>query len=329
LKDYWDNLFRAYFPPLTVCMGLLVWGVGCMSFDYLTDVTDDHFPEAASCGKCHISIYDEWSRSDHAHAYTNPHFKSATDAYAFDECLNCHAPEPTVSTSVPQTRTVHRENGVTCVSCHLDEGALSGPLPATGLVQPHPVGVNPEVYQSSQLCGRCHEGTFQQWQDADMENKPTCQQCHMPAVTRKVTQSAGGFSRFIVAFEHEVPQRQHTFQIHIEDSAHDIVSVQGVRTGSTVKLTILNNLPHLLPTGDFGFRVLDLTVSREDTQGTPVEILREELTKELKTAIGVGDTWQRVVQVPASTTRLRFQLVRRSYPDYPVLELFNKEVDLK
>ena len=329
MKDYWKNSLNQHVTERLVCAGLLLCGVGCMSFDYLTDVTEDHFPQAVKCGKCHIAIYDEWSGSDHANAFTNPHFKTATDTYAFEDCLNCHAPQPSVSASLPETRRVHREDGVTCVSCHFDQGVLFGPLPTSGKVQPHPVGVNSDFYRSSELCGRCHEGTFQQWQDATIDHKRTCQQCHMPAVTRKVTQSAGGVSNIIVAFEHEAPQRQHVFQILPEDTADEIVSVSAVRAGSTVNLSVRNNLPHLLPTGDFGFRVVDLKVSMDDAQGNSVEILQEELTKELKTAIGAGQTWQRVVQVPTSTSRLRLKLQRRSYPDHPVIDLYNDEVDLK
>ncbi|NQV36242.1 MAG: hypothetical protein HQ515_26355 [Phycisphaeraceae bacterium] len=314
---------------LILCTGLLLGSISCTSFDHLTDVTEDHFPEAAKCGKCHIAIYNEWSGSDHARAYTNVHFKSSTDSYAFEACLSCHTPNPIVSSFPPETRNIHQEDGVTCVSCHFDKGVLSGPLPTTGKVQPHPVGVSPEFYQSSRLCGRCHEGTFQQWQASSMENKPTCQVCHMPAVTRKVTQSAGGISGIIVAFEQNVPQRQHVFQIYAPDSGHDMVSVQAIRAGSTVELSIHNNLPHLLPTGDFGYRVLDLTVSGIDPQGHSVQIFQKELTKELKTAIAANDTLTRVVQVPISISRLRFQLQRRSYSDHPVLDLFEKELDLK
>ena len=69
---------------------------GCASFDYLTRVTEE-FPKAKQCGKCHVEIYHEWSVSDHATAYVNPHYRQITDEYAFDDWLSCHAPQPTVS----------------------------------------------------------------------------------------------------------------------------------------------------------------------------------------------------------------------------------------
>ncbi len=325
LRRYWRDTLKG----LIVCLALLTGAVGCASFDALTSVTVDHFPQAAQCGKCHISIYAEWSGSDRAGAYRNPHFRRSTNSYAFPDCLNCHAPEPTVALSPPETRHLQREEGITCVSCHLENGVLSGPFPATGKVKPHPVGVNAELYRGSQLCARCHEGTFAQWQNAPQEDKKTCQQCHMPAVTRKVTQSAGGLSTLIVSLEHEVAQRQHVFRIQTEDSIREMVSVQATRVGTQVELSIRNNVPHLLPTGDFGFRVLDLIVSRDDRQGHSIEVWREELSKELKNAIASGDRLQRLIEVPAACAMLRLRIQRRSYEDQAVLDLFQQEVTLR
>jgi hypothetical protein len=84
-----------------------------------------------------------------------------------------------------------------------------------------------------------------------------------------------------------------------------------------------------LPTGDFGFRVLDLIVSRTDRQGNTIEVLREELTKELKSAIPAGASLQRIVQLPADAQTLRLRIQRRSYQDQAMLELFDQEVTLK
>jgi hypothetical protein len=329
LRKYWRDTLNQHLSGLIVCLALLGGSAGCESFADLTRVTNDHFPRAVKCGKCHIDIYAEWSGSDHARAYTNPHFRRSTNDHAFTDCLNCHAPEPTVSLLPPKTRHLHRDEGITCVSCHLENGVLSGPFAPTGKVKPHPVGVNPELYRGSQLCGRCHEGTYAQWQDAPLEDKKTCQQCHMPAVTRKVTQSAGGISKLIVSLEHEVVQRQHVFRIQTDESICEMVSVTATQAGSEVELSVRNNVPHLLPTGDFGFRVLDLIVSRTDRQGNTIEVLREELTKELKSAIPAGASLQRIVQLPADAQTLRLRIQRRSYQDQAMLELFDQEVTLK
>ena len=75
---------------LTV-LGIVVLIASCASFEHLTEVTEDTFPQAAQCGKCHVEIYKEWLQSDHSAAYTNPHFRRATDNYSFEKCLSCQA----------------------------------------------------------------------------------------------------------------------------------------------------------------------------------------------------------------------------------------------
>ena len=48
---------------------------------------------AAACGRCHSAIYDEWSESMHAQAWTDPYYQID---FAFDGsqqvCLNRHTP---------------------------------------------------------------------------------------------------------------------------------------------------------------------------------------------------------------------------------------------
>ena len=48
---------------------------------------------AAACGRCHSAIYDEWSESMHAQAWTDPYYQVD---FAFDGsqqiCHNCHTP---------------------------------------------------------------------------------------------------------------------------------------------------------------------------------------------------------------------------------------------
>ena len=88
-------------PIARLLLAIAVFAIllaSCASFKHLTLVSNT-FPGAKDCGKCHVEIYHEWSESDHAHAYTNPHFRAATDDYRFESCLSCHAPEPTTDGS--------------------------------------------------------------------------------------------------------------------------------------------------------------------------------------------------------------------------------------
>lgn len=304
----------------TLAIGL----ASCASFQHLTRVSNT-FPQAQDCGECHIDIHQEWTASDHAHAYSNPHFRAATDDYAFNECLNCHAPEPTLTSHTPAVRSAGREEGVTCVACHLEQGRLSGPLEPTGRVRPHPIGVRPEVYRDAGICGRCHQGTLEQGAAAG-EEKQTCQQCHMPEVARKMTQSTGGFADLIVAMEHQTLQRRHTFAIPTSDSTSERIDLEVRRVDSGTQITLRNRLPHDLPTGDYGLRVLVLEVAAADGQGEEHVLIREELAPETKTAIAPEGTWQRTVTVPADSVSLRVHLRRHSYEDQEVLDLLDRRV---
>jgi len=305
---------------------LTVLLVSCASFKHLTLVSNT-FPRARDCGKCHVEIYHEWSGSDHAHAYTNPHFRAATDDYKFESCLSCHAPEPTLTDRTPAARAAGREEGVTCVACHLDQGALAGPLEPTGKVHPHPISVRPEVYHSSGLCARCHQGTFDEW-DAAAGEKETCQQCHMDVVVRKVTQPTEGISHLLVAMEKTAPLRRHHLSLPGDYMQGKILTVQGERRGSVLTLQMTNNLHHTLHTGDFGFRVLDLEVMVVDGQGRRIGLERRELAPELSTAIGARGTLTCDLEVPADAAKALVSLRRRSYDETDVVLLANVELPL-
>lgn len=234
---------------------VVAFSIGCGSYDNLTRVTIS-LPRAGECGTCHVEIYDEWRRSSHATAYTNPRFREATDDYSFPECLGCHAPEPSLTLETPGAREVFREEGVTCVSCHLEEAKLWGPFETSGLVVPHPVGADPERYSDSRFCGRCHEGTLQEWQASESDGKRSCQECHMPAVTRKLTQATDTISSLIVAFEDDHVVKRHTFTRVPRDTEPVLITCELVTSGGRTLLRLCNNLPHSLPPGDFGVRIV-------------------------------------------------------------------------
>ncbi|MFC1793383.1 multiheme c-type cytochrome [Planctomycetota bacterium] len=301
---------------------------GCASFDYLTRVTEE-FPRAKQCGKCHVEIFQEWSVSDHATAYVNPHYRQMTDDYKFDDCLSCHVPMPTVSDKLPMARSIHRSEGVTCVSCHLEQGKLSGPIEPTGKFAPHPIGVRPEFYNDSIICGGCHEGTFVEWKSVESLDKKTCQHCHMSPVRRKVTQATGGLSNVIVSFEKETALKRHDFTILAAAQAEKTVSFEVRRSGSDIELVMMNNLPHALPTGDFGYRILHLQIFAVGSQENVASIEQCEFAKELGNAIPAKGTIHWRLEAPPQTKAIRVHLVRQSYKEDQVLDLMDIEIPLQ
>ena len=299
---------------------------GCTSFAHLTTVRNE-IPKAKECAKCHVDIYQEWAQSDHAKAYVNREFRQATDDYAFESCLSCHAPEPSATDQAPRLRASDREEGITCVCCHLEQGRLAGPMDPTGAVHPHPVGVRPAFYRSSKMCGGCHQGTLDEW-DSAAGNKETCQQCHMEVVIRKVTQPTEGISHVLVAMEKTVVLRRHTFSILGDYIRDKILTVRGEKRGAVLTLQIRNNLPHNLPTGEFGFRVIELAVTALDGQSRDKVLGRRELTPELATAIPARGTLTWDLEMPPDTTEVLVRVQRRSYEGTPVIALAYVELAL-
>ena len=320
---------------LAVCILIPALVVGCASFEHLTAVRTE-MPKAKECGKCHVEVYHEWVQSDHARAYVNREFRQATDDYAFESCLSCHAPEPAATDQAPRLRGFEREEGITCVCCHLDQGKLAGPIEPTGAVHPHPVGVRPEFYRSSTMCGGCHQGTFDEWnaapvssvEDKNGGDKPTCQQCHMDAVVRKVTQPTGGVSGVLVATEKTETLRGHSFPILGDSTEGKVITARGEKMGTVLALEIKNNLPHKLPTGEFGFRVVELAVIALDGRFRDTVLGRRELTPEQSTAIAPRGTLTWNVQVPPDATKVLVRLQRRSYEGAPVIVLADVELAL-
>ncbi len=91
--------------------------------------TENCYPSAESCRKCHPNQYEEWRASGHAYAAVSPmfnRFEQAMTEYTKGTvgsfCVRCHSPVGTQlkiprAASLLEAPPVVRE-GVTCISCH-------------------------------------------------------------------------------------------------------------------------------------------------------------------------------------------------------------------
>ena len=91
--------------------------------------TENCYPSAETCRKCHPRQYEEWRASGHAYASVSPmfnRFEQAMIQYTRGTvghfCLRCHSPVGTQleiprTTSMLDAPAVVRE-GVTCIACH-------------------------------------------------------------------------------------------------------------------------------------------------------------------------------------------------------------------
>lgn len=288
---------------------------GCALYPELTRTSRSTTPAARDCAACHVEQAREWRASAHARAFVAEAFVEATDGHRFGDCIGCHAPGSLfeATTGPPRPRLDRLADGVDCQACHLDRGALVGPVHGGALVRPHPVRVDHDLYRRPELCGRCHEGTLAEARALAPDDARTCQGCHMAPVTRTVTQATDRASALLVALEDPLPQRRHTFDVTAVDltDAFDL-RLDVARAGGAVEAaaTVVSRVPHLVPTGDFGFRQADVVLEGRDAAGAPTGRVTRALHKELGTALRPGEPLVVRAALPAETVAVEVTLTR-------------------
>ncbi len=303
------------------------------AFDALTP-SGPQRPTPADCGACHAAIYAEWRVSRHATAVASIAFRNASAEGTLGNCLPCHAPSSVFDEPELLARDLVREHGVDCVACHLADGAMVGPLPSTGIVQPHPIRTEHPLYLRSELCGRCHEETYAQWtaapaREPDGRTKRTCQQCHMPVVERTVTQASDALSSVIVAAESVHIERRHRFDLGALDGFPDAVDVVATQADGDLRIDVRNRLPHSLPTGQFGPRTIVADVRFEDAVGVEIERRRLVWSMRLGTSIAAYGRDSRNVPIPTGAARATVTLRRPERGDLRGLVLAGVREDLR
>jgi len=325
LEKYWMVFSKTHIWIAMLLCALIL--IGCKSFDYLTKI-ENTFPVAKTCGDCHIDIYKEWSQSAHARAFLSSDFMVITQEGTLADCISCHAPEPELTSESPVARIILPEDGVTCTTCHLVDGKMLGPVEPTGAVHPHPIEVDENRFTQAAFCGRCHEGTYQQWEKTSVSPKQTCQQCHMPTVFRKVTQAKDGLSKLIVSMEKQINLRKHTFKIYPQSEVQETFELHTAVGENNVTVELLNHLPHSFPTGDFGVQIGVMLIRFIDTDNNELQTIRYEFIQELKTNLSSGQSKKWTWDLPRSAAKIKIQLFRQGRSMEKQVELLNREVTL-
>jgi hypothetical protein len=189
----------------------------------------ENFEPVAACG-CHSALIDQWSRSMHAQALTDPLYltkleeaQKATNGAIGPFCQKCHGPAATMTGEIGKdSMSAGVMGGVNCSFCHQVVGIKDGDVGNTShLVQldgirraqirdpkaPHPAAYS-AFHESAEFCGGCHnvmhpvngmhlEATYKEWSESDYAKEGVvCQDCHMsqaPGVVGPSTgQAAGG-----------------------------------------------------------------------------------------------------------------------------------------
>lgn len=296
---------------------------------------------AETCGACHVAIYDEWSGSMMAKAWTDPvfqaDFQQRGELYV---CRNCHTPlteqQPELTLSVdrviPELETTTAPNpafvpqlmdeGVTCAACHVREGRVMGPHAEVD--PPNAWGHDPE-FATAATCERCHQmppppfwklerdiadthREMERWQAAT-GSSDDCVTCHMPEVERPLM--AGYPSR---------PGRRHTFA-GSWDAEMMASAARLERDGDVVEVHNLagHNLPSTEPTHALELVWLDGDRVVETERWERVIVDRKERSD---TTLAPGEVRVLPVVAGATSVELRFlrldtmpQVVQDAIPD--------------
>jgi len=236
-------------------------------FSHLTDVhnQDNTAPTAKECGSCHVEQYAEWQQTAHTRAFISPELKLQSDQYREEDCLFCHSPG-NVQNPEREARSYNRDEGVTCISCHLHEQTMQGPHTSGALFSPHAIAQNSKVnsaMDSSQLCGVCHEETYEQWQTQQKNKKyPTCHGCHGASVERPHTKGTNFLTNILVSYEPVHKVRSHYLMLPNQSEQGIGPDLQlDTIDNDTIHFTLINSLPHDLPTGSYGEKELFIVLN--------------------------------------------------------------------
>ena len=201
--------------PFFSLSSLLDWGFS---------VYDKPLPEEApflsarACQSCHGHVFEQWKKSRHAQAWTNPIFQEGYIAEPDPTCVYCHAPHEEQHEEVRQNKawyesmhpekgslinlpTKHSEpksqEGITCATCHVRSGKMISA--ADNPAAMHPIIVDERI-KTSEFCKDCHDfpiferdngilhvsttpmqTTYQEWKVwSEGGGTQQCQGCHMP-----------------------------------------------------------------------------------------------------------------------------------------------------
>ncbi len=265
------------------------------------DIDRTSFTGAATCGLCHVDIYEGWKKSFHARAYSDRVFQkayrqafTASKGKAKSTCLKCHAPT-VVATKDTGAELPLTQEGVTCDFCHTIEAVdlknnsapfkvdVGGQKHASMRLlgtNPNPSGYNPAAHQAayaewfnkSELCGGCHEmvnanglkvdTTYSEWRASTYATEGIqCQGCHMAPIDGAPYESSVKKPQKTTIADHSLLHNREKLENAVEVK---VVSAALNEAGAYVVDVAMINVKagHNIPTGSPS-RALTLEVSVE------------------------------------------------------------------
>lgn len=232
-------------------------------------ISPDVFEPSSFCG-CHSAFVEQWSKSMHAQALTDPIYlaklkeaEEATDGKIGPFCKKCHGPAAMMTGELDKgdlsKLSAGPAQGVVCSFCHQISGMLKAP-PANVSQLVDPSGVRraqlkdpqaphaaaySELHEKAEICGGCHnvdhpvngmhlEATYTEWLESPYAKEGiVCQDCHMskePGVIGPSTGQAAGGA----------PQRDNIYQMifvggQVELGPSDVATAR-LQSAATLKI---------------------------------------------------------------------------------------------
>ncbi len=275
---------------------------------------EEEFQISYSCNNCHQDRYEEWVRSTHALAVSDPIFEAAylkalqSDPKYREYCLSCHSPTMRKTKDFSLAKSISLE-GVTCSFCHSVTGVENNSYifnqsnPIQGPYGDSKTDAHASEYSvlltRSEFCAGCHEfsingvpvyETYTEWKEGPYaaEGKQ-CQDCHM--------QTKSG------AAANNSPMREKVYQ-HFWYGGHSgqflekafQIESQVERSGNKARVTLRitnSNVGHKVPSG-FPSRKVILNFKAIDEKGKEIYTDQRVYAKTLVDGYGneVTDFWK-------------------------------------
>lgn len=168
-------------------LGLTAWALSAIFFAPAPPAEPVIWESSQQCAECHAQVYEEWKPSWHAQAFTDADVRAQTNDFANKDCIDCHAPQPVLSTALGDRvlpRTTRMIEGVDCIACHLTaDGRVAGTVDNLSAAC-RPVATRDLL--KPEYCAGCHNqhGTVDQWRASRFaepgDGYMDCVACHMP-----------------------------------------------------------------------------------------------------------------------------------------------------
>jgi len=294
----------------------------------------------ADCGRCHVTHFQDWTRSAHAQATQSALYRTLELLHRAErvragqtddgQCAGCHGAG---------------DDGVDCESCHAvvevqqaagtqglarmrrgPTGTFFGPIEKPADARAHRSSGS-AIHRDERICAPCHDHdaagapcctVLREWRGSEMADFATCQSCHMRAVGSQKAARDGptrSIHRHHFPGSGDLDQLRSGWGVELREASLRGASVQAV-------VAVTNRAAHSLPNGEpFGARVLlradavdeagRVLASDErsygfemlDDSGAPTVLQSRAVRRGKSTALAVGETRQERIGLAAEGAR--------------------------